>query len=217
MKRVPRRWLSVLLFPVLAQAASADTDSLFNKIGAPGDFYPSVASSQFMGARFAIASPMTLTSAGIELRNSNGSFFVAVVPLGTMTSVPMGTPSQGIPFNNGEVIHHTVFSAETGSTPVFISTPMSFNLSPGIYGIIFGTGLFEAVGWGQTPGYAKTTGSSSFFWSSEPWRWQDNSVFPPQAYQETKIGITIATVPEPTCAALLLFGLTTCIRVGGRR
>jgi hypothetical protein len=204
--------LRVLFLGLLAQQSPAQPIYLFNPIGVGGDFYPTVSWGQFLGARFELATPVTLESVGMEFRNASGTFFAAVVPLSSMTDLPNGNPAAGIPFNAGEVLASRVFEVDVGSTPQMVATSFPLNLSPGVYGIVFGSGLFGADGWGQSVGYAKVPGSSSFFWSSEPWRWQDAQVFPPEAYAQNNIMIVLA--PEPGGMALMALGLSgwICLR-----
>ena len=124
------------------------------------------------------------------------------------TSLPVGTPSAGIPFNPGEVFAYRTFSATVGTTPEIVTVPFEMDLSPGIYGVVFGSGLYGTSGFsgsnGGTSMRNRVAGSSSFFWSSEPWRWQDTRFFP---NQEFKILMTVV-VPEPSSAVLTALGLS---------
>lgn len=194
----------MLLF--LAQQATAQV-IIYNPIGAADGSGAALGSSQFLAARFALSTPTSLVSVGGEFRNVSGSFFAALVPLSSMAGLPKGNPGAGIPFNPGEVLAYQTFGANVGTTSQIITTPFSINLSPGVYGVIFGSGLFGTAGGsgvqGGMPRYGKVTGSSSFFWSSQPWRWQDSQVFPAEQF---KIMITI--VPEPSCTLLMAFGLS---------
>jgi len=178
----------------------------FNPVG-PIDGPAAAVSGQFLGARFNITSPTTLSSVGGEFQNTTGSFFVALVPLASMTSLPVGNPAAGIPFNPGEVLAYQIFEADVGSTPEIITTPFSINLIPGVYGVVFGSDLFGATGYpgtnGGMPEHATVAGSSSFFWSDEPWRWQNSSLIPNEEFN-----VMITTVPEPSGAALMTLGLS---------
>ena len=215
MKAILAQLLGILSACFLAQPTAAQPVYLYNPIGVAGDFYPTVSWGQFLGARFALSTPVTLDSVGMDFRNAGGTFFAAVVPLSSMTDLPNGNPAAAIPFNPGEVLASQVFEANVGTTPQMVTTSFPLALSPGVYGIVFGSGLFGADGWGQSVGYAKVPGSSSFFWSSEPWRWQDAQIFPPEAYAQHNI--MIAVVPEPGSAALAALGLSGWICLRRRR
>jgi hypothetical protein len=215
MKVATPQLLKVFFLCLLAPQSPAQPIYYSNPIGAAGDFYPTVSWGQFLGARFVLSTPVTLDSVGMEFRNAGGTFFAAVVPLSSMTDLPNGTPAAGIPFNPGEVLASRVFEASVGSTPQMVTASFPLALAPGVYGIVFGSGLFGADGWGQSGGYEKVAGSSSFFWSSEPWRWQDAQIFPPEAYQQNNIMISV--VPEPGGAVLMALGLSgwICLRRSG--
>ncbi len=164
-----------LYLPLLAPQAFAQTVS--NPVGLPSGRISALEDSQFLAARFALSIPSALGSVGGEFVNTSGSFFVALVPLSSMTALPVGNTAAGIPFNPGEVLAYETFSADV-STSRIVTVPFSIQLTPGVYGVIFGTGLFGTHGSGGMPDYQTVVGSSSFSWSSEPWRWQDSRVVP---------------------------------------
>lgn len=203
MKTSLLRLLGVALLTLQTWQLSADI--YFNPVG-PIDGPAAAVSGQFLGARFMISSSTMLSSVGGEFQNMTGSFFVALVPLASMTSLPAGNPAMGVPFNSGEVLAHQIFEADVGSTPQIITTPFSISLTPGVYGVVFGSGLYGASGYpgsnGGMPERATVPGSSSFFWSSDPWRWQNSSLIPNEEFN-----VMITTVPEPAGAVLLIVGL----------
>jgi hypothetical protein len=203
MKATATQWLWISLLSFLAQQTPAQTYS--NPIGTAVGWVPLVNSSQFLGARFAFSTSVTLTSVGGEFQNVSGTFFTALVPLSSMTSLPTGNPGAAIPFNPGEVLAYQTFEANVDSTPEIITTPFSIDLSPGVYGVVFGTGLFGASGYsyaaGGMPAYNRVAGSSSFFWSSEPWRWQDTKYF-----SDSECNVMITVVPEPSGTVLMALG-----------
>ena len=169
MKTSMLQLLGIILLTVQARQLPADT--YYNPVG-PIDGPAAAVSGQFLGARFTISSPTMLSSVGGEFQNMTGSFFVALVPLASMTSLPAGNPAAGIPFNPEEVLAYQIFEADVGSTPEIITTPFSINLTPGVYGVVFGSGLYGATGYpgtnGGMPEHATVAGSSSFFWSERP-------------------------------------------------
>jgi hypothetical protein len=199
--------LSLVL--LAAWQAPAQTQTISNPIGAPSGFVPAIGTSQFLGARFLITAPETLVSVGGEFQNMSGSLFAALVPLSSMTSLPVGNPSAGIPFNPGEVMASEAFNVDLGLTPQVVTVPFSANLSPGVYGIVFGTGMFGATGYYAQPGappgmpaHYRIAGSSSFFWSTEPYRWMDTHYF-----TDEELNIMITLVPEPSAMAVMALGL----------
>ncbi len=203
MKSTASQLFRLLFFLCLTHGSLAQT--IQNPIGPPTGRYPSVYDRQFLGARFALDTPVTLGSVGGEFGtpvfSGGGSFFVALVPLASMTSLPTGNPAAGIPFNPGEVLAYRTFEARIGTTPQIITVPFSIDLSPGVYGVVFGSGLLGTYGADAMPSHQTVAGSSSFFWSSEPWRWQNSSL-----NHEYNIMITI--VPEPSCPVLMTLGLS---------
>ena len=161
--------LTLLITPPRAPA-----QTLTNPIGPATGLSSALASDQLLAARFAFSTPVTVVSVGGEFKNLSGTFFAALVPLSSMSALPIGDPGQGIPFNPGEVLAYRTFSASVGSTPQIVTVPFNTNLPAGVYGVVFGTGLYETSGQGEMPRYNDVPGSSGFFWSSDPWRWQDS-------------------------------------------
>src|SRR4051794_21802605 len=69
-----------------------------------------VKSDQFIGARFQFSSPVDVSSISGRFGNLNGSYFAALVPLSSLSSLPHGNPPAGIPFNAGEVLSYRTFT-----------------------------------------------------------------------------------------------------------
>ncbi|MBE3069787.1 MAG: PEP-CTERM sorting domain-containing protein [Planctomycetes bacterium] len=154
---------------------------------------------QFLGARFQFTEAVEVESVGGVFRNIfGGTYFAALVPLASMNALPTGDPANGIPFNPGEVLAYRTFA---GGFPALQVVPFSITLDPGVYGVVFGTGLYgtSASGSGGMPRYAEVPGSNSFFWSTLPWRWQSN-----MGPYENRIQITV--VPEPATLSLVALG-----------
>lgn len=167
---------------------------------------------QFLGARFDFSTPVDVVSVAGQFGNLYGSYFAALVPLNSLTSLPVGNPSAGVPFNAGEVLSYRTFSTIFSDIET-VTVPFSIHLEAGAYGVVFGSGLYGtgSTQSGYMPAYATVPGSTGFFWGNNPWRWQDlNNSGQPQ--------IEITTVPEPSISSLFLVTLLTLgIRKAGRR
>ena len=147
---------------------------------------------QFLGARFSIAEAVRVTSVAAEFSSTAGTFFAAFVPLDSLNSLPMGDPQSGTPFNPEKVLAHQVFSANIAA-PQVLTVPFSVELTPGVYGLVFGSGLYGTDGRGGMPTYQAIDGSSSFFWSDSPWRWQD-FVLPSSSFSSDALNISFEAV-----------------------
>ena len=185
----------------VASAASADMltgVTCENPVGSPVGSSSGIADYQYLGARFEFTEQVEVESVGGEFVNLYGSFFAAIVPLDSMAALPQGDPSQGIPFNPGEVLTYETFSVSQYPSPPQIRTiPLSVTLDPGVYGVVFGAGLYgtSCNSVSGMPRYHSVAGSSGFFWSS---LWSN-------AYDDQN-RIQITLVPEPTTMGLLAMG-----------
>jgi len=154
-----------------------------------------VSTTQFLGARFTVTSTANTTAVRATFANASGTMFAAIVPLATLATLPAGAP-----FNTGEVIVSTTFTVPSGfSNP--ITVPISATLSPGVYGVIFGSGLFGATGSGSMPPSVTVSGSSSFSRVSPPSTaalWQNNS----SSHFKIGLATTPATSSVPVISAL---------------
>ena len=106
--------------------------------------------TQFVGARFYVDRQLNVTKIGGHITQTGWNFFGAIVALNSSSDLP-----DGYPFSVGDVVASTVFNPGYPSSDY--RTPLSVTLSPGYYGLVFGT---EALGstngygilpyWGQT-------------------------------------------------------------------
>jgi hypothetical protein len=209
-------WLASVGLSVVAVlgvcSASQGGITFENPCGPPVGSASGIASYQFLGARFQFTDPVEVESVGGEFQNLGGTYFAALVPLASMASLPTGTPANGVPFNPGEVLAYQTFVGAVGGTPAIQTVPFSIALPPGVYGVVFGTGLYGTASTSNPgmPRYGSVPASAGFFWSTLPYRWQ-NGV--PGSQQ--RIQMTI--VPEPASAGLLLAGLAFVGRRAQRR
>jgi hypothetical protein len=160
---------------------------------------------QLIGARFVVSEPVRVTAVAAELAAASGSFFAAFVPLASLSSLPVGDTQNGVPFNPGEVLAHQTFSANVSTSQV-VTVPFSAELAPGVYGLVFGSGLYGTAGSGGMPNYTAAAGSSSFFWSSAPWRWQD-AVIPGFSAQAWNISMTVLPQVVPVLGITMTTGV----------
>ncbi len=134
------------------------TASLFNPIGAASGSISSVFDKQYIGARFQLPSATRILSAKGEFSRADGTLFVAVVPLASLTALPVGTTALETPFNPGEVLFSTTF---TPAGAGLHTVPLNLDVPAGVYGIIFGSNALGATGSSGTPRYAAVTGSTA--------------------------------------------------------
>lgn len=156
--------------PVLLESA---------ELGATGSYSgSSVTTSQFVGWRFEIDTPLSVEQVGGHLLGFEpGGIFAAFVSLESINAIP-----HGLPFTDDEVIATTVFQPPLPSEELLV--PLSAELRPGSYALVFGTGYFGASGAGALPNpddqpdIPPTDLSSFIFWSrpffNEPFEWREN-------------------------------------------
>jgi hypothetical protein len=101
-------------------------------------------STQFLGARFEVDDTLQVQSVGGDIvAIAGGSLFAAIIPLNSLSALPSG------PLGSLDVIAETTFTAPFPGGDV--SVPLSATLEPGVYGLLFGSGLFGATGEGAMP------------------------------------------------------------------
>src|SRR5438067_7280144 len=96
------------------------------------------AAPQWLGARFALPQGGNVTSVGGEIVEiDSGSLFAAIVRLDGPAALPHGAP-----FTNEELVAEATFTGTKPST--LVDVPMAVTLPAGEYGLLFGSGMFEA-------------------------------------------------------------------------
>jgi hypothetical protein len=164
---------SILSLLFIAHHLLAET--FYNPIGSASALASGIYDFQFLGARFAFSNSVTVVSVGGEFYDRwgyGGSYFAALVPLPSMTALPTGNPAAGVPFNPGEVLSYRTFTAYFGGPPQILTIPFGIDLPSGVYGLVFGTGLFgTSASGGGMPRYNDVPTSTGFYWSDQPWRW----------------------------------------------
>ena len=125
-----------------------------------------ISAEQFLGARFEVTSPVETSSIG-GLLHGDGDLFGAIVRLSGPEDMPDSTD-----LSTSDVIAHAVVPA----TPVHqvISAPISAELTPGWYAIVFGTGRFGATGNGGADYPPNSTYDAIFTLSNHQWQAEPN-------------------------------------------
>lgn len=159
-----------------------------------------IAPNQFLGFRFQVASPVTMTSVGGEFLAANSSFtgcfgnqpgsiFAALVMLSGPTDFP-----DSIDLSTSDVIGTTLLHPGTVFSDV--SAPLFATLQSGYYGLLFGSGLFGADGVAGA-GFVDTTatiGLSGMYITDGRWY----GGVQPSPYR------FFVVVPEPTALHLVV-------------
>ncbi len=129
--------------------------------------------------------------------------FGAIIGLSSPTALPLGRP-----FNPGEVLASTIFTAPSFSDDVLI--PLSVTLPPGDYALVFGSGLFGATGRGAMPlNNTDIPGSASYFtWNGNLNVWMDTQ------FRNLRFVVLGNPVETPDAAALDHF---KCYKAKGDR
>jgi hypothetical protein len=102
----------------------------------------SVTNVQYIGWRFELAETLQVEQVGghmLSLPDKPGDIFAALVRLASIDSFPAGAP-----FTSEEVVATTLFRPNFPSDEIL--TPLSAELTPGSYALVFGTELFGATG-----------------------------------------------------------------------
>jgi hypothetical protein len=113
----------------------------------------------FLGAKLTLTGTSNITSLGGHFVGSGAStkIFVAILPLNGSTDLP------NTPLNPAEALFSTTFNAPATSAEV--SIPTNFQLPPGRYAILFGSGFFGATGAAVMPGNDTDVGAPEYFYS----------------------------------------------------
>ena len=150
---------------------------LTNPLGTQGTSLWSVSANQYVATRFTVTAATKLAALIGDFSNGSGTLFAAIVPLASLTAIPVGATTVDTPFNAGEVLASTVFTLPS-SFSGRVTVPLSVDLAPGVYGVVFGSGYLGATGSGSMVAYGSTAGSNGFYRngpSGGPYVWHDTS------------------------------------------
>jgi hypothetical protein len=199
MKRGNVNQLLCLLFVLTATPVYADPiifqSALLGPTGQSSG--TTISPFQFLGARFSISEPATITEIGGHMgvidANSVGSFFGAVIRLSGPGSLPTGSP-----FSLSEVVATTTFNLPF--TTIDFLTPLSTTLTAGDYALVFGAGQFgspvTAVGVMPNDNF-DLPGASYFFWQASTSTWFNDGI------SNMRFVVEGNFIPEPPTLLLL--------------
>jgi hypothetical protein len=197
---------AVFVLSVVSADASIIYESATNPQPSMGGW--GLSNNEFLGTRFSVANTTQITAIGGHL-GSAGTYgiFGAVVKLSGPTGLPRlgGDILNSNPFDSNDVVTHAVFIAPRPSADVRIS--VNATLTPGWYGLVFGSYLWGAGAYGYMPGSEDggsidLPGASYFrFYDGS---WEDHSTDP--YFTPSGLRFVVEGTPEPASAILLLVG-----------
>jgi len=206
--------LSTLIVLCLGSAVAARADSVIYEsaiLGPTGQGScclngPVIVYDQFVGSRFHVSVPTQVTQVGGHLVSYTsgqyppaGSIFGAIVRLSGEGALPTGNP-----FDNS-VVAVTLFNPGYPSSDFLI--PLSADLAPGDYALIFGTGQFgsprSSHGGVLLTNNTALPGASFIVWNGTGWV---NGRFN-NARFVVRGNAGVDAIPEPTTFVMIATGL----------
>ena len=155
------------------------------------------ASHQIYGAAFSISTGVHVDSIGGLINPSGAPFtndiFGALVRLTSVDALPTGNP-----FTGPEVVASVVFNAGSDA-------PLSVDLDPGAYAVVFGNDQFGATGTAVAPPAGTVLTTHYLVWNTNAGSWGGGTGY-------SRFYVTGTVVPEPSSALLLLSGAALCLR-----
>lgn len=171
---VSRRFVAVLLILSFATPATAATITLESaQMGTPNQgIAPVISATQYVGWRFRITKQAVVTHVGGHLGSISGDLFAAIIPLASADTMPSGTP-----FTDESLVGKATFTPPRATAD--FRTPLTANLAPGAYALVFGSGKYGAAGIGVIantgqPNIAPTVGANYIRWQevvTNTFRW----------------------------------------------
>jgi hypothetical protein len=189
----------MMAMPVCAAEAGTIVETATAEAGDPGDYIISNTNRVF-GATFTVASATELTSVGFGYgRYGGGTIFAAIVPVDPITGFPLADYDNlaATALVSTLINVPAVFDAAlTGD----VLAPLSYQLAPGTYAVVFGSGQFGATGVGPFT-ESDAIGDPQLFQSFFGSAWEDFGS------DDIRLLLNGDPVPEPMTIALMLAGL----------
>jgi hypothetical protein len=191
-------WLTVALIAVASGSFSARGDVIYESatLGPTGQTAGATLSDlQFLGSRFSLNDPVQVQAIGGHMfaigvqGQEAGPYFGAIVSLSGPSALPSGNPFD---MTTQAMVTFTLLGYEDADVIV----PLSVQLQPGNYGIIFGS---EGNPGGMPGNDINLPGTSYFGWFNNTWN--DDSI------SNTRFVVYGVVVPEPNTCMLLMTGL----------
>jgi hypothetical protein len=152
-----------------------------------------LASYVFLGSRFSLSGPVQVDAIGGHMYGNYGTLFGAIFSLSGPNALPSGSPFDSTPLASVAFTPPVI-----GDTDV--SVPLSVELQPGNYAILFGSGQFGADGVGAMPtDNSDIPGQASYF------GWWDNQ-WHNGGFNSVRFAVYGEPVPEPGIIALFAIG-----------
>jgi hypothetical protein len=141
--------IAVIAILVISPGAGADVlfqsaQNLISGSVASGPGGVETDSTYFSGANFAVTTPVHVTQIGGNFGNlvaiGNNEIFGAIVPVASLSAAPVPADL------SSNVLASTLITLPSVNMSADVSGAVSVDLSPGDYGVIFGSGKFGATG-----------------------------------------------------------------------
>ena len=235
MQRYFRAFLLAYVFAACAGINAVHAGIIFESatLGTTGhDSGWTIGGSQILGSRFTLANSVQVTAVGGDIGNFSGlPLYAAILQLDPATGLPDFAPTQVGTF----ALAGASFTPDRLSSEVTV--PLSVLLSPGLYGLVFGTGFFgsPANSQGFMPcidrcGFPSSfvdtdlPGASYFFGRGNPGLFFDGGFSNDRFFVSGDVlQPPPSKVPEPSSLAVLAVGLLASavrrgnLRLNGRR
>jgi hypothetical protein len=198
-------WIATLL---LAECASAAILIESGTLGPTGVSWEQVQSqtvpgtnvnaSVFVGVRFELTQPVVTSQVGGHFLGPNGGeLFAAIVALNDHTDFPNSDN-----LSSPDVLGTTRIGFPNPSSEVFGNLQVPLN--PGWYALVFGSGLFEAQGFGGTVRNGLDIGDPTYI-AHQPGGWFNLSDLSDVIrFENHRFVVLGRIIPEPTAIAMML-------------